>query len=406
MMSTNILEKQLLCAQAHNDSAPLPFCRVHHVLKCPVVGVCLSLGEQRKVVRKARILAENAHPFDIHELLVSMTDEDNALARRVDALLRKKYDQAAAPLRRQTLLEFLKSWNTAFSNGSFAAELWAAATRPDLPVALQRHVFGCVHMAMHEALDHVLEKEEQLRKFRQERQRGEEKFCSVKLGLATAHKELRRLRAEKDALQRQNTRIHAENILLRENLSAVRSDRTPQEGAFRLEERAQIATLTLNLEHAHAQLRTEQAQHAETLASREVLREFTLQLQKEIGQLLKNRAACSHCPDGRQCKSCPRRVLIVGGMSRMESLYRQVVEDRGDAFEYHDGCPGNVGTLKNCLQRADLVLCPVNCNSHRACLLVKDLCKKYKKDLHMMPSFSLSAVTRVIEGDENRSIVN
>ena len=104
---------------------------------------------------------------------------------------------------------------------------------------------------------------------------------------------------------------------------------------------------------------------------------------------------CAQCPSYDLCK---KRVLIVGGIERMEKAYRKLVEERGGIFEYHAGHMRSGGKgLENSVQRADLVLCPVNCNSHGACLKVKNLGKKFKKPVHMLSNFSLSAVARTME---------
>jgi len=113
---------------------------------------------------------------------------------------------------------------------------------------------------------------------------------------------------------------------------------------------------------------------------------------------------CTPCRSGDcgpQCPSydlCKKRVLIVGGIERMEKAYRKLVEERGGIFEYHAGHMKSGGKgLENSVQRADFVLCPVNCNSHGACLKVKSLGKKFKKPVHMLSNFSLSAVARTME---------
>ncbi|NCC06054.1 MAG: DUF2325 domain-containing protein, partial [Proteobacteria bacterium] len=83
------------------------------------------------------------------------------------------------------------------------------------------------------------------------------------------------------------------------------------------------------------------------------------------------------CRGGKCSPSCPsydlckKRVLIVGGIERMEKSYRRLIEERGGVFEYHAGHMKSGGKgLESSVQRADLVLCPVNCNSHGACLKV------------------------------------
>jgi hypothetical protein len=91
-------------------------------------------------------------------------------------------------------------------------------------------------------------------------------------------------------------------------------------------------------------------------------------------------------------------VLIVGGITKLASLYRKTVEDTGAKLEYHDGYMKSSGSkrLENGLRRADVVLCPVSCNSHAACALVKKLAKKHGKRIHMLPSASLSSIARAL----------
>jgi hypothetical protein len=63
--------------------------------------------------------------------------------------------------------------------------------------------------------------------------------------------------------------------------------------------------------------------------------------------------------------------------------------------------------LESRLKRADMVLCPVNCNSHNACTVVKSLAKKHKKTVHMLANSSLKTVSKAIWGSGNgRHMVN
>jgi hypothetical protein len=106
---------------------------------------------------------------------------------------------------------------------------------------------------------------------------------------------------------------------------------------------------------------------------------------------------CAACPGGCPACTCNKRVLIVGGIERMERKYRQMIEKEGGILDYHSGnMQDGVKKLENCLQRADIVLCPVNCNSHGACSMVKRLGKKHNKPVHMMPNFSLHAISSVL----------
>jgi len=121
---------------------------------------------------------------------------------------------------------------------------------------------------------------------------------------------------------------------------------------------------------------------------------FKQEAQDILGEFIEMNRCDTACPAFDLCR---KRVLIVGGMTRMETLYRRLIEDSGGIFEYHDGyVNGGTKQLENCLKRADIVLCPVNCNSHAACSLVKNLGKKHNKRVHMLSSFSLSTVSQAL----------
>ncbi len=87
----------------------------------------------------------------------------------------------------------------------------------------------------------------------------------------------------------------------------------------------------------------------------------------------------------------------MGGITKMRPFYKEVVENAGGEFHYHDGYMKNVNAgLEAKVKRCDLVLCPVNCNSHTACRKVKQLCSRYSKPLKILSSSSLSAVTQAL----------
>lgn len=110
--------------------------------------------------------------------------------------------------------------------------------------------------------------------------------------------------------------------------------------------------------------------------------------------LVVNETRCENCP---AFNFCQKKVLMVGGIDRMERRYRELVETCGGTFEHHNGTMKK-GTqkLKNSMLRADVVLCPVRNNSHAACQQVKKLGKKFNKPVYLLSNFSLNAVSQVI----------
>lgn len=110
-------------------------------------------------------------------------------------------------------------------------------------------------------------------------------------------------------------------------------------------------------------------------------------------------ASCEGCnPSCSQFDLCQKRVCIVGGIERMETLYRRIVENNGGYLDYHSGSmQGGIKALEKYIRRADVIICPLNCNSHGACIKVKDMSKKLGKVLYLLPTGGISSVRRVLQ---------
>lgn len=380
---------------------PLRFWEIQAFFKCPVVGMCLTLAEQKQCLKKTSFSPRNATPFEIHEAVVASSEGENRVSRRADRLLQRKFGKEAADLIRLDDEAFMAHFKTAGAAGDHAAALWAAAIHPDLPSTLQREIFGQIHMNMHFS--------------------GEERM-KMNRKLASQHRRLEEMcRSNKDIAQ-QKRALEKENHYLRQNRASLK---TALAAAEREIERmknesfitdAQPETMGPGLERSF--LRSELEALYECNKSQQVqiadLKKKNLQLASQIGcqkelnrrfrqetqTIFAEMAAKNRCDES--CPSfdlCQKRILIVGGMSRMESLYRELIEASGGIFEYHDGyMKKGARRLESCLRRADVVLCPVNCNSHTACSVVKSLAKKHHKTVHMLANFSLKAVSRAIWG--------
>lgn len=369
---------------------------------CPVAGFCLSLEEQRRLSVRVDPQAASKGDFHVHECVVANLGRENSLSRRADALLARKYSTRARKLMRMPQDEFLRHWRCALQHRDFAAELWAAAVRKDLSHAVRVEVFGASHVAFHELSKEraaqgavLLKQAQKLDQFR-DRGRLEKRRYAEELGL------LRQRLAESELALRQ---VRAEAAGLSKDLQALR-DVSRNE---RLE--ARIADLEARNAGLVAEL---ERRDREDLAMISRIRELEGERERFLAGFRARAQSCmppesvAECPDqgcSPQCPSfdlCRKRVLIVGGSERMEEAYRRFVEERGGIFEYHDGrMRGGAKGLERRFMRADVILCPVNCNSHGACLLVKNLGKKHKKPVHMLPGFGLGTVSRAMAASAN-----
>jgi hypothetical protein len=103
--------------------------------------------------------------------------------------------------------------------------------------------------------------------------------------------------------------------------------------------------------------------------------------------------------------SCPLReflrekhVAMVGGIDSLECHYRDLVEAMGGTFRRHDGdCRGGECLIEDCVRKADLVVCPIEVNSHNAAKSVKKLCRSYGVACCFPRTAGLSAFRSAIE---------
>lgn len=371
-----------------------------HFFKCPLVGMCLTASESKQLLKKAGYSLKGKSSFEIHETLVASSDSENRLSRKVDSLLSRKFEQQTVNLYRLEERDFLEHWRSCFLDGDFRGFLWVAASRADLSVAARREIFGAVHMAMHGNADRIAKLKQRLAR-EQTKNRRDSQRCETEMRArkslqkekAALEGNLRRLHCDLTAMGREKAKMANELAWLR---SAAHQELERENDRLR----AELAESSRRLKQFAAQLAHAERENQRLSIEWDKQQDLNAQIRDEMEGVVRQfteLGECSiNCPTFDLCR---KRILIVGGVTRMESLYRRLIEAGGGILEYHDGNMKNgLKNLEGRLRRADLVLCPVNCNSHAACSMVKKLGKKYNKPVRMLSNSSLSGISQVIWG--------
>lgn len=90
-----------------------------------------------------------------------------------------------------------------------------------------------------------------------------------------------------------------------------------------------------------------------------------------------------------------KRILCVGGRNSLVQHYRALVERRGGELLHHDGGrEESLDAVTRALGTVDAVLCPIDCVSHAACLMVKRACKHMAKPFLPLRSSGLSSFVK------------
>ncbi|MEA3437750.1 MAG: DUF2325 domain-containing protein [Thermodesulfobacteriota bacterium] len=368
--------------------------QIHSSFKCPVIGACLDINEHRKVLKRAKCQIKKLKPHQLHRMIMENLNDRNRISQKADSYLRYKYRDSIAELADLDTDEFFAIWKKAIQSGKMDGVLYIAAMRKDLPVEYLEDIFGETHMLCHANLAEVM----WARRDAQKQAEGNKKIAKLlkqgKMRNKTLKKEnaatiialnetrvlLQRIKAGYDrneSKDRDVEKSEIENNKLKDSLRALENKYNKQLDQLRCLEREK---------------RRLQIELFDIQSTNNALADEVKQLISQISSVVTLENNCDEtCP---QYQLCAKRILIVGGMTKMKHMYRQLVESSGGEFDYHDGYMNNGSqNIEALVMRSDLILCPVNCNSHGACKKVKKLCRKHSKSIKMLPSSSLSSIS-------------
>ncbi|PID40166.1 MAG: hypothetical protein CR984_04575 [Proteobacteria bacterium] len=380
----------------------LPIWEINHCFKCPIIGMCITLAEQQRLLKKLGLYKKNNSPFEMHEILVSAMDAENRLSRRIDNLLERKFGKQAAVLMELDDDAFLATFKGSMASGDAGAVLWATAVSLSLSATCRRAVFGDIHMTMHWNGEQLMQFKRKIARQKQDLTRLQSRLDASIRERRLMKKEVNTFKREKKDLQDAFSAVRRAHADLQQNLESRFSvsgnhHALEQEN---LELKQTIESLRHQLtesRHANASLKKKNKKLQSHIVQQHDLNN---RVREETRSIIAEMTSMNQCDE--TCPSfdlCRKRILIVGGVTRMETLYRDLIESSNGVFEYHDGYVRKGSKeLESSLKRADMVLCPVNCNSHAACSIVKNLGKKHNKTVHILANASLSAVSQVIWG--------
>jgi hypothetical protein len=353
---------------------------------CPIVGFCLSNAEQKMLLRKCSKGTEAAkrklEGIDLHEFFVMGISKDTSIARRVERYLEIKYAREMCLYAPLGYREWLAQADTLLSPDTYGAYIWISAMYKAFPLEQAAQVYGKIHMYSHQLAVDLKACRLNLQRAKEYNAALDENHKQVRVKLKAAEDEVVRLDNETGRLQRECTGLARDLAALREEKGEVLALRDVNTAlAARIEEQT---NLNLALRHENNLLRKSEETNHDKIGR--MLGEFD----EMLNTLKQQSDSCEQCD---RVDLCRRRVLVVGGLERMQVFYRELVESLGGEFDYNNGqCGNGDNELTSQILRADIVLCPVDINSHSACLEVKRTCKKGNKPFHMLRKSSISSV--------------
>ena len=387
-------------------------------LHCAVVGTCLSFPDLVKIGRKVGVVPENdASDYEVHAWFVQSCNKPSPLTR----LLNKRLDRAwrtaignARSARDEAALAAY--WSGSLKKSDIPGPFWAVVTHPAATADLRSRAYGDVHMLSHRMGN--VSRDASRRLHVAETDRDELKD---RLALMT-----RRL-AQQDAMYKRSVERHEQEInalatRLQDaetqvtTLSGAESRlRTLESGEAYRNLRNRCNTLSSDLEETKRSLDIETGRCEVLEREIAVLRRANGEAVSQLRQAEAERVALeavmkSDATSGNDKAEvpaidlCGRRIAYVGGREAAIHHLRALIERANGQFSHHDGGVEDSSTrLDRVLSQADVVLCPIDCVSHSACLRAKKFCKRTAKTFVPLRSASLSSLAAELHrtfGDE------
>jgi hypothetical protein len=393
----------------------------HH---CSILGTCLRRADLQRFSKKKMFQVESgANDYQIHSALVGFAATRNPKSRVLHKFLEERY---RAAVKRYAAIEdgheVFELWKQDLKRGAVSGAYWAIMTNQSFSSETRTEIYGQNHMMSHDTVsgnqreqrmhEEIVNKAAML----EEMLLSERKLCLEKQkALDCERAALKKVQKKSMLLAADNKKISEKNAQLKSELAGTTlsakienlKEQLLESNKRNVELCAEIETLKRTLEDNHNLFDLASDTVEEVELQNALLEESVDMLQQEVFSMetamlgrMDSSCNCSTCDDENtnRCPGpdlCGKTILYVGGLHKMITHYKQLVENHGGKFLHHDGGKEDSKTiLPKMLNTADAVLCPVDCVSHDACSCVKKVCKRYQKPYVMMRSSGLSSLTR------------
>ncbi len=343
---------------------------------CPIAGFCLNVEEQWQLLSK-NIKKENQKFISkiLHDFVIANISKETPIAKQAQKILDKKYSKLIGLYINCNAKEWIEDIDSFLNSQDFGAFIWISAAYIDLSEKDNQQILQKLHMYSHQMYFEYQLSEKKYENIRRQNNIINDKYNGIRSKLKEVEKQLKLLKENYYMLISQNNSLIKENA----NYSNLKSDN--QYLIKQIKEKNHLIT----------QLESDNKQLNKKVNSNSICFE---NIKQELNEVLSSfKAQQSKCNECDKVDLCQKKVLIVGGITKLESFYKKIVQEMGGLFIYHNGyCRQNESNLSNLVTQSDIVICPVDVNSHAACLQVKKACKKTGTDYYMLRKSSMNSI--------------
>ncbi len=364
-------------------------------LHCSILGTCLSTAELRQLLKKLGLASPEHTDHELHSAAVTLAGRHDKAAKLLNKALDDRHRIAINQFARANTEEAVRSlWRGAVRRGEIPGAYWATLTHPAATRTVIRDAFGEVHMLSHLVgaanradIRRLCQLEEENAELRAHLDRQQAAFRNAVVTRDMSIQELRRALAQQVAAEPAMSGDHAPALHqlvadLERRLAAETRRSTV------LADRLKSAKAAISEEHS-ARMNAERENDA---------------LHRDLEVI----EASMHASCGDSASAVPPRprldgvtLLYVGGRPHHVARLRAIAEAAGAAFVHHDGgIEHHLNLLAGLASQADLVVFPVDCISHHAAQVAKQLCHQAGKRFIPLRSASATSLLAALQRPE------
>ncbi len=350
---------------------------IQHQTVCKVIGMAFSARDLRKIASKFGISPQDPLmdlDFALHSTAVHLCGSDNRVSRHIQKMIENRFVRYSKILSDTDPIELISAVTERPQdlNVPLWAILWDLSTRGiENGASVETALFGFVHMLEHRLLKEFWEPQSRNQQRENGEKEGPDQILVLKRQLLNLQRETERSRKLSDNLRRQIETM--KRPVRRSGMSVVQREAPRRQ--VDPDSAEKIKRLRNLLEEARAQKHSLRQQCSRLRAELQVL----------VSEVSVRATQCSAGDENSHQGSCPegkalggKRIAMVGGIDSLECYYRQLVEEMGGTFHRHNGsCQSGDCNVETCVRKADLVVCPIDVNSHNATKAAKKICKRY-----------------------------
>lgn len=362
---------------------------------CSIVGTCLTLKELEKIQRKSKvIIPAGSTEHEVHGIFVYLAGQDELPAKFMTKLMDKKFEKDIREFSKISEDSILRQkWNTELENGNIPGPYWALMSHPFASSKTLADAFGEVHMLSHLIGRSTRADIKRVKRVEEENDKLSQKIKTLKKAYSEKFSELTR-KYEKEKNKTNQLFSYLDDA--EKELSQLKAKEKSDNSSVFEQNTSELESSIEFLKNENQTLCRKIKELEKEIEAKKFFTGFFEPANQDISRQIK----CSGCSSGN-CPGphlCGKKILYVGGRKNTLPRYKEIVEEYGGEFIYHDGgVESSKKSIDSAVSSADMVFCPVDCTSHDACLRLKKICKKTEKSFIPLKSSGASSFDRYIK---------